>query len=62
MTQTLRIATWNINSLRLRMPLLDKLVDLMERRSQEAAPAAAPQESRRAHWAREVRAWFGLTS
>ncbi len=29
MTQTLRIATWNINSLRLRMPLLDKLVEAL---------------------------------
>jgi exodeoxyribonuclease-3 len=29
MTQTLRIATWNINSLRLRLPLLTKLVEAL---------------------------------
>ncbi len=49
-------------SLKREPQLLDKLVDLMERRSQEVAPAEAPRESLRAHWAREVRAWFGLTS
>jgi exodeoxyribonuclease-3 len=30
MTQTLRIATWNINSLRLRLPLLTKLVAALQ--------------------------------
>jgi CRP-like cAMP-binding protein/small-conductance mechanosensitive channel len=39
--------------------LLERLVDLMDRR-QEAAEVAVPQEGRRAHWARQVRAWFRL--
>jgi len=27
---TLRVATWNINSLRLRLPLLHKLIDALD--------------------------------
>ena len=39
---------------------LERLVDLMEQRGHEASEATAPRESRRAHWTRQVRAWFGL--
>jgi small-conductance mechanosensitive channel len=48
-------------SLKREPELLDRLVDLMERRAHEdAAAAPAPKEGLRAHWARQVRAWFGV--
>jgi small-conductance mechanosensitive channel len=47
-------------SLRREPEFLERLVDLMERRSGENAEASAPKESLRAHWARQVRTWFGL--
>jgi CRP-like cAMP-binding protein/small-conductance mechanosensitive channel len=40
--------------------LLDRLVDLMDRRGHEAAEAPLPKEGRRTQWARQVRAWFLL--
>jgi len=48
-------------SLRREPEVLERLVDLMEQRGHEVPEAAAPKESRRAHWTRQVRAWFGLT-
>ena len=48
-------------SLKREPELLDRLVDLMERRVQDQAETAAPKEGLRAQWARQVRAWFGLT-
>jgi len=39
---------------------LERLVDLMERRERESAGATAAREDGRSHWARAVRAWFGL--
>ena len=47
-------------SLRREPELLDRLVDLMERRGQVASEANTPKESRRAQWSRQVRAWFGV--
>jgi CRP-like cAMP-binding protein len=47
-------------SLKREPELLDRLVDLMERRGQEGPEATTPKESRRAHWSRQVRAWFGV--
>jgi CRP-like cAMP-binding protein len=47
-------------SLKREPELLDRLVDLMERRGHEAAEVALPKEGRRVQWARQVRAWFGL--
>jgi len=40
--------------------LLERLVDLMERRAHEVHDPSTPHESRRAQWSRQVRAWFGL--
>lgn len=40
--------------------LLERLVDLMERRGHEGAEPASPKETRRAQWTRQVRTWFGL--
>ena len=48
-------------SLKREPELLDRLVDLMERREQEASEVPMPPEGRRAQWARQVRAWFGLS-
>ena len=48
-------------SLKREPELLDRLVDLMERRALEDAGTEIPKESRRAQWARQVRVWFGLT-
>jgi CRP-like cAMP-binding protein len=47
-------------SLKREPELLERLVDLMERREQEAAEATTPREGLRTQWARQVRAWFGL--
>lgn len=47
-------------SLRREPEFLERLVDLMERRTHEASAATAPKESLRAQWSRQVRAWFGL--
>lgn len=47
-------------SLRREPELLERLVDLMEHRTQVAAGPSAPKESRRAQWSRQVRTWFGL--
>ncbi|MBK9794987.1 MAG: mechanosensitive ion channel family protein [Holophagaceae bacterium] len=47
-------------SLKREPELLERLVDLMERRAQEGTEATVPREGRRTHWARQVRAWFGL--
>jgi hypothetical protein len=47
-------------SLKREPEVLERLVDLMERRDQEGAEAAAPKESRRSQWSRQVRTWFGV--
>lgn len=47
-------------SLKREPEVLEHLVDLMERRDQEGVEAATPKESRRSHWSRQVRTWFGL--
>lgn len=47
-------------SLKREPEVLERLVDLMDRRSQEGVEATLPKESRRAHWSRQVQAWFGL--
>jgi CRP-like cAMP-binding protein/small-conductance mechanosensitive channel len=47
-------------SLKREPELLDRLVDLMDRRGQEATEMAIPKEGRRAQWARQVRAWLLL--
>jgi CRP-like cAMP-binding protein len=47
-------------SLKREPELLERLVDLMERRDQETPEVAIPKEGRRTHWARQVRAWFSL--
>ena len=47
-------------SLKREPELLERLVDLMEQRAHADAGADLPKESLRAHWARQVRAWFGL--
>lgn len=46
-------------SLRREPDLLEHLVDLMARRAQDEPGAGSPKETLRAHWARQVRAWFG---
>lgn len=45
-------------SLKREPELLERLVDLMDRREHEAAEVEVPKEGRRAQWARQVRAWF----
>ncbi len=47
-------------SLRREPELIDRLVDLVERRGQEVAEASLPKECRRAQWSRPVRAWVGV--
>ncbi|HJV48417.1 MAG TPA: mechanosensitive ion channel family protein [Geothrix sp.] len=47
-------------SLKREPDLLERLVDLMERRERESAEPSLPKEGRRGLWARQVRAWFGL--
>jgi small-conductance mechanosensitive channel len=47
-------------SLKREPEVLERLVDLMERRDQEGAEAAIPEESRRSQWSRQVRTWFGV--
>ena len=47
-------------SLKREPELLERLVDLMEQRDQDTIQAAIPKESRRSHWTRQVRAWFGF--
>ncbi len=47
-------------SLKREPELLERLVDLMERRDQETTEVPMPKEGRRAQWTRQVRAWFGL--
>ncbi len=47
-------------SLKREPEVLERLVDLMERRDQEGAEAATPKESRRSQWSRQVRTWFGV--
>ncbi len=47
-------------SLKREPEVLERLVDLMERRDQEGAEAAIPKENRRTQWSRQVRTWFGL--
>lgn len=47
-------------SLKREPELLDRLVDLMERRESQAAEVPLPKEGRRSQWARQVRVWFGL--
>jgi small-conductance mechanosensitive channel len=47
-------------SLKREPEVLERLVDLMERRDQEGAGAALPKESRRSQWSRQVRTWFGV--
>jgi small-conductance mechanosensitive channel/CRP-like cAMP-binding protein len=47
-------------SLKREPELLERLVDLMDRRGLEAAEPALPKEDRRTQWKRQLRAWFGL--
>jgi len=47
-------------SLKREPELLDRLVDLMDRRDHEAAEVPTPSEGRRTQWTRQVRTWFGL--
>jgi small-conductance mechanosensitive channel len=47
-------------SLKREPEVLERLVDLMDRRDQEGAEAAIPKESRRTQWSRQVRTWFGV--
>jgi small-conductance mechanosensitive channel len=47
-------------SLKREPELLERLVDLMALRAQADEPGDATGESLRAHWARQVRTWFGL--
>ena len=47
-------------SLKREPEVLERLVDLMERRDHEGAEAAVPKESRRTQWSRQVRTWFGV--
>jgi CRP-like cAMP-binding protein len=47
-------------SLKREPEILERLVDMMDRRSHETTEAAIPKEGRRAAWARQVRAWFLL--
>jgi CRP-like cAMP-binding protein len=48
------------NSLKREPELLEHLIDLMDRREQTTEAITVPKEGRRAQWARQVRAWFGL--
>lgn len=47
-------------SLRREPEILERLVDLMDQRAHGEVEADLPKESRRAHWAHQVRAWFNL--
>jgi hypothetical protein len=47
-------------SLKREPELLERLVDLMDRRGHELAAVAAPKTGQRSQWSRQVRAWFGL--
>lgn len=47
-------------SLKREPELLDRLVDLMERRDSQTTEVPLPKEGRRSQWARQVRAWFSL--
>jgi CRP-like cAMP-binding protein len=47
-------------SLKREPELLERLVDLMERRELATAETSAPKEGRRTQWARQLRTWFGL--
>ena len=49
-------------SLKREPELLERLVDLMDRRVHETTEVAVPKEGLRAQWARQVRAWFGLSA
>jgi len=47
-------------SLKREPELLERLVDLMDRRGHEVAEVTLPKEGRRSQWAKQVRTWFGL--
>ena len=47
-------------ALRQEPELLERLVDLMARRSASGASTEVPHEGLRSQWGRQVRAWFGL--
>ena len=47
-------------SLKREPQVLERLVDLMERRDQQGHEEATPKESRRTQWSRQVRTWFGV--
>jgi small-conductance mechanosensitive channel len=47
-------------SLKREPELLERLVDLMERRDQEGLATVTPKETLRTQWSRQVRAWFGV--
>jgi small-conductance mechanosensitive channel len=47
-------------SLKREPEVLERLVDLMERRDQQGPEEATPKESRRSQWSRQVRTWFGV--
>lgn len=47
-------------SLKREPELLDRLLDLMDRREYQAAEVSTPKEGLRAQWVRQVRTWFGL--
>ncbi|HJW33912.1 MAG TPA: mechanosensitive ion channel family protein [Holophagaceae bacterium] len=47
-------------SLRREPEVLERLMDLMERRSEQRAGEAATPERRRENWKAQIKAWFGL--